>query len=175
MKKRTPPRRGADRPALHDLRGLSLTQPWATLVALREKRIETRHPRFARRYRGPVLIHAAQGFPRECQALCSEWPFEDVLDEHGFDELPLGCVVASAAIVDAWRFGANDELGPRHSERLNRVGARYEYAFGDYRVGRIGLVVGDVRPLANPIPWKGALGLWRVPDELRRMVEEQTR
>ena len=38
---------------------LTLTQPWATLVAIGAKRIETRS--WATKYRGPLLIHAAAG------------------------------------------------------------------------------------------------------------------
>ena len=41
---------------------LTLTQPWASLVACGAKRIETRPWRT--RYRGPVAIHAAQAMPR---------------------------------------------------------------------------------------------------------------
>lgn len=41
------------------MKGLSLTQPWATLVAIGAKRIETRI--WATSYRGPLAIHAAKG------------------------------------------------------------------------------------------------------------------
>jgi hypothetical protein len=38
-----------------------MTQPWATLVALGATQYETRGWR--PRYRGPIAIHAAKGFP----------------------------------------------------------------------------------------------------------------
>src|SRR4051812_42520238 len=44
---------------------LSLTQPWASLVAIGAKQIETRSWRT--HYRGPLLIHASAGFPGECR------------------------------------------------------------------------------------------------------------
>ncbi len=47
---------------MHDIRGLTLTKPWATLVALGHKRIETRS--WSTVYRGPIAIHAAKGLPR---------------------------------------------------------------------------------------------------------------
>lgn len=43
------------------IRGLTLTQPWATLVALGEKHYETRS--WDTGYRGLVAIHAAKKFP----------------------------------------------------------------------------------------------------------------
>ena len=44
------------------MKALTLTQPWATLVAIGAKRIETRSWRTS--YRGPLAIHAAKGFPK---------------------------------------------------------------------------------------------------------------
>lgn len=32
--------------------------------------------------------------------------------------------------------------------------------------------VADVRRLATPIPYRGALGLWRVPDEVQARIQE---
>jgi hypothetical protein len=48
--------------------GISLTQPWATLLAGGEKRQETRS--WSTSVRGFVAIHAAQTFPRQCRELC---------------------------------------------------------------------------------------------------------
>lgn len=44
------------------MKAITLTQPWATLVAIGAKRIETRS--WATRYRGPLAIHAAKGIER---------------------------------------------------------------------------------------------------------------
>jgi hypothetical protein len=41
------------------MKGLTLTQPWATLVAIGAKRIETRS--WPTRYRGLLAIHAGAG------------------------------------------------------------------------------------------------------------------
>lgn len=43
------------------MKALSLTQPWATLVAIGAKKIETRS--WSTSYRGPVAIHASKGYP----------------------------------------------------------------------------------------------------------------
>lgn len=42
------------------MKALTLTQPYATLVAIGEKRLETRSWRTS--YRGPLAIHAAKGW-----------------------------------------------------------------------------------------------------------------
>lgn len=52
---------------LSGLRGLTLTQPWASAIALGYKRVETRSFRVS--YRGPIAIHAAKRFPRAARAL----------------------------------------------------------------------------------------------------------
>jgi hypothetical protein len=38
-----------------------------------------------------------------------------------------------------------------------------ELAFGDYRAGRFAWLLADIRALPEPIPARGALGLWDVP------------
>lgn len=45
------------------MKALSLTQPWASLVAIGAKRIETRS--WSTSYRGLVAIHASKRFPDE--------------------------------------------------------------------------------------------------------------
>ena len=49
------------------MRALSLTEPWATLVAIEAKRIETRS--WQTGYRGELLIHAAKNYPGWARAL----------------------------------------------------------------------------------------------------------
>lgn len=39
--------------------------------------------------------------------------------------------------------------------------------------GGFALVLANPRPLVTPVPCKGALGLWRVPDDVARQVEAQ--
>ena len=54
------------------MKALSLTQSWATLVTIGAKKLETRSwPTY---YRGPLLIHAAKGFPPAARAICYTGP-----------------------------------------------------------------------------------------------------
>ncbi|GIK37898.1 MAG: hypothetical protein BroJett011_17310 [Chloroflexota bacterium] len=77
------------------MRCLTLTQSWAALVTLGAKQIETRS--WSTRYRGPLAIHAGQGYGRWSRSyltgLCQSEPFRQVLDWAGyshFDELSRG-------------------------------------------------------------------------------------
>ena len=167
------------------LRALSLTQPWASLIVIGAKRIETRS--WWTTYRGMIAIHAAKKFPADCRDLCWDEPFRSTLegaalvDYHSYDDLeadsferftalPLGMIVAVAQLRQVtettdlnWMF-AHDAFG---------VQPDIEREFGDYSPGRFAWVLGDVRPLLVPIPCKGSLGLWTVPAMLYEAIAPQ--
>jgi hypothetical protein len=135
------------------MKALTLTQPWATLVAIRAKKIETRS--WGTGYRGPLAIHAAKGFPREARGICAAEPFRFVLQTHFGPEfypndLPLGCIVAITSVTGCKKMT---------SEWIAEL-TELERAFGLYEPGRFGWLLGSVEPLIEPAPVKGALGLW---------------
>lgn len=137
------------------MKALTLTQPWATLVAIGAKRVETRG--WYTRYRGPVAIHAARGFPPEARALCARWVFQDALWRANYmsaGELPLGAVLAIAELVEC--VPTNDQ---HRLTQLAPIGSDEE-AFGDYTANRYAWVLQNVRRVPTPIAAKGALGLW---------------
>src|SRR5579864_5160457 len=83
------------------MRGFTLTQPWASLVACGAKRIETRS--WSTTYRGLLAIHAAKGFPRDCRDLCRVGPFVRALIKAGFNsekDLPVGQIIATVRLDD---------------------------------------------------------------------------
>lgn len=149
------------------MRALSLLEPWASLVAHRLKRFETRS--WGTSYRGSIAIHASKG--RE--AVAEPGYVEDLFEAAGLavpdawpclpEGYPLGRVVAVATLEDCWR------MTP---ERVAAC-ARQEAAFGAWSAGRFAWVLGAVRLLARPVPCRGALGLWALPPEVRREVEAQ--
>lgn len=133
------------------MKALSLTQPWASLIAWGIKRIETRS--WATRYRGPLAIHAARAFPRWAVEFCASHACRDfVLDHH---QLPRQAIVALVRLVD---------VRPT-SEVMGQLSLR-EAALGDYGPGRYAWVLDDIRCLREPIALAGALGLWEVPEGL---------
>lgn len=151
---------------MSDLYCLTLRQPWASLIALGEKRIETRD--WGTSYRGMVAIHAS-----------GRWHYEDVEDAvyeasflaawkrrgiRAMAELPLGAVVATARLIDCVRMtpGMIAAVEPN------------EMHFGYFAPGRWGWLLADVRALPDPIPAKGRLGLWTPSPELAASVAAQS-
>lgn len=176
------------------MRAITLTQPWATLVAIGAKKIETRS--WSTSYRGPLLIHAGAGLGpvggvSGLQELCCSEPFQTVLRGQGqahlldpsffANNLPRGAIVAVAKI-----FGCVPTESARHigddddGWSTERAGERWpltdrERAFGDYSPGRYAWLLADVRPLRTPVPCKGALGLWVPPADVLAAVQAQLR
>ncbi len=159
---------------------ITLTQPWATLVAIGAKRIETRS--WATKYRGPLLIHAAQGLGPVGGALglyelCWNEPFRSALlaaGIKGVPDLPRGAIVARCELLDCvpthhpnipsepgkpWFTGARAGVGQHYYEVPPPLDSN-EYAFGDYAPGRYAWLLSEVQALPTPIPAKGQLGLW---------------
>lgn len=71
--------------------------------------------------------------------------------------IPLGVIVAVVDLVDVWR--TVDLLTD------NKVG-EVEMRYGNYLSGRFGWLFENIRALPDPVPYKGAQGLFNVPDEL---------
>lgn len=59
------------------VKAISLWQPWATLVAVGAKTIETRNRRTSNS--GRIAIHAAGRVSRELNELCTRSPFKEAL------------------------------------------------------------------------------------------------
>jgi hypothetical protein len=137
-------------------RALSLTQPWATLVAIGAKKFETRSWRTP--HSGWVPIHAAKGFPNDCRALCLDEPFRSSLKRFGFvtpGDLPRGQVLAIARLVGCiW----TDKWTPDQ--------ASDEYAFGNYAPGRYAWQLEEVQRIPA-FHARGSLGLWWLPEPIR--------
>jgi len=139
------------------VKALSFTQPWASLVAIGAKKIETRN--WSTGYRGPVVIHAAKSFPAWARELCITEPFATVLRRGGHrfmsdDEFAFGAGIAIARLVDVRRI----DMALR--AQVIATGLPNELDFGNYETGRYAWFLDDVQPFPTPIPAKGALGLW---------------
>lgn len=158
------------------MKALSMTQPWATLVALGAKTIETRS--WGTSYRGPLAIHAAYQFPREAQDECDRDPFYSVLEEAGYythlatpqghgpvarwsQLLPRGAVIALVDLVGV--YPAEQFLSPlraQHDTPPELLITGHNLAFGNFAPGRFGWCFTNIRRLPHPIRAKGHLGLW---------------
>ena len=143
------------------MKALTLSQPWATLVAISAKRIETRS--WKTEYRGKLAIHAAKGFGKEARFLLGETPFyETLFENHHIQEkaLPLGAIVAICDLVHVVPIDNNPVKLYTSSLGIRWHLTEQERSFGDYTPGRYAWLLDNVQKLAPPIPAKGALGLW---------------
>lgn len=128
------------------MKALSLIQPSATAIAINVKKVETRS--WSTNFRGQIAIHASKGFPK--------WAREFASLEYTFGRLPnrvpLGAIIALATIINVVR-----------TEGVVTQISAIERLYGDYSEGRFAWILSDVVALPEPIPCKGALGLWEVP------------
>ena len=157
------------------MKALTLTQPWATLVAVGENSIETRS--WGTSYRGPLSIHSAKGFPRDARELCRMSPYREALRSHGYTDalsLPLGAVIALAELVDVMTFTRGTLRDVRARAKSGEF-PTHEADFGDFSPGRYGWVLKDVRALREPIPARGMLGLWEVSEDTQARINRQLR
>jgi activating signal cointegrator 1 len=152
---------------------ISLLQPWASLVVLGHKKIETRS--WNTKYRGELLIHASAS-KKMAKFFIDVEPFQGVFEKHfdwlipNIDELPFGAIIGKVNLIDT--FHTEDaETIINHSEDLFEIintkdnkafekAVTKEIAFGDYSPNRYGWLLSNPIVFDNPIPAKGMLGLW---------------
>lgn len=156
------------------LRAISLTQPWASLMAIGVKRNETRS--WANNYKGDIAICATKEFWRDrvpdyaSNALVWLWvhrdkfpPANDV--QELYNHLPFGkvvCVVEKTGCIST-----NDDNGDDRS--LNAM----ELELGDYSRNRFYYPTQNCRRLTTPIAVRGAQGLFSLPPDVEALVRAQ--
>lgn len=146
------------------MKALTLWQPWASLVAIGAKRIETRS--WSTTYRGPLAIHAAKRTPPKALALAGTDPFCTALERAGLDwrQLPSGVIVATCKLTAVYQIRGYGDA-PRPPER----------DFGDYTVGRFMWHLDDIQALVDPLPAQGRQGLWEWQAPADFGKQQQTR
>lgn len=167
---------------------ISLYEPWATLVAIGAKKIETR--RWGTKYRGQIAIHATMGGlgVKELRARCCSGRFYPALC--GFEPFSLavtapvrskrwiksvfahGHIIAAGDLVDC-RTITCDRISAHENDLMNPP-LEPELSFGDYKSGRYGLRIENVRSFPEPIPFKSRLGkLIEVEPEVTLLIYRQ--
>jgi len=139
------------------MKALTVSQPYASLIASGEKWVENRD--WFTQYRGPLGVHAGLG---------TQYMTRREMREQG---LPTGAVVATAELVAIVRIRHRvlaDVIGepavscsPGDLERLKRACITLaDIAAHAHSEGPWGWVLANVRALPEPVPAKGAMGLW---------------
>jgi len=147
---------------------LTLIEPWASMVAYLLKLVETRS--WYTPYRGPIAIHASKSIEVVKHPAMVRQLFDDALlippatfpDRR--EAYPLGKVIAVGRLVNCTKM----------TEKLVEMQTRQERAFGAWAPGRFAWFLADVKRLAEPIPCRGALGIWKAPPEVEAAVRRQT-
>lgn len=123
---------------------LSLVQPWATLIALGEKSIETRS--WKTNYRGTIYLHASGKTDRDFLK-------NDIVQLSLKDsDVPNGKIIAKCELIDCIEM--TDEF-------INQIKKdKKEYTFGFYEKRRYAWILANIQKLETPIEVKGKLGLW---------------
>lgn len=131
------------------MKAISLTQPWAQAMFLDLKHFETRS--WSTSYRGSILIHAAKGFP----VYAKEFATTERALGRGNSRLAFGAIIGKVELVKIW---LTEEIAPRLSglERL----------YGDYSPGRYAWETTNPILFAEPVSYRGQLGLFEVPERI---------
>lgn len=171
------------------MKGITLWQPWAQLVAIEAKQIETRS--WSTDYRGVLAIHASKN--TDWLSICKDKPFREALADAdwniGHSEykryvsnwmvkpllFPLGAVIAVCEIVACVEIPASARRFPIGKGKLNQLipPDPPEARFGDYRPGRFAWILGNIQALNEPIPCRGYQQLWDVPQGILNQIEAQ--
>ena len=139
------------------MKALTLWQPWASLVALGEKRIETRC--WSTAYRGPLAIHAAARIPSFCGLSRLNTSFRmEVAEVLGvrltsvdaeIRKLPISAVLCVVNLVEI-----------EETRCTREYACEREKIFGNYEDGRYAWFLEMVEKFTEPIPAKGNRMLW---------------
>lgn len=153
------------------MKGLTLWNPWAYGVAHLGKPIENRTWAPPPRLLGErIAIHAGKTNDREaCDELAGE----------GFDLptlMPSSAFVCTVRIVGVARGDGSSFqiLSVAPGVERDRVRQLVETRDGLWFSGPIGWVLDEVITLAEPLPCRGAQGLWDVPADIERAIAAQT-
>ncbi|GIO40104.1 hypothetical protein J41TS12_49650 [Paenibacillus antibioticophila] len=148
-----------------EMKAITIKQPWATLIAVEEKKFETRS--WPTRYRGQIAIHAGKQVDK---AACMSEKVRSVLANHGYgspEDLPTGAVIAVGELTACYQIQSFSE-GERdvilaHNDKFVHLSVErdaLEICFGDYSEGRYAWEIRGLNKLTLPAPCQGKLGLW---------------
>jgi len=126
-------------------RALTISQPFASLIADGAKWVENR--RWNCSYRGPLAIHAGKG--------------NQYLTAQELKQYPTGAVLALVDIVACVQLqGAQGGL--HDVDKMENAGIMFDQLLRhEHAEGPFCFVLQNVRKYREPIPCRGAQGLWR--------------
>ena len=128
------------------MKALSIQQPWAYCITNGTKRVENRT--WFSRFRGDLLIHAGKQYQTELERyIHADSPEVDVAGMLG---APRGAIVGICRMIDCIRPG--DDARLPIEQRIWADPEQFKF------------LLTDIRAFAQPIPYKGSLGFFDVPE-----------
>jgi hypothetical protein len=153
------------------VKALTVQQPWAWAIVHGGKDVENRTQAWT--YRGPLAIHAGSRFSDRggrSPLLLQHEAYADA-------DMVKGAIIGVVDLVDvhgAQSVGFWPEQ-PACCESPWAETAYEQHLDGRTRRDIVHLVLEHPRPLAEPIPCRGALGLWTPPVEVLDQLQAVTR
>ena len=150
------------------MKAISLLQPWAQLVVIGAKQIETRS--WNTKYRGELLIHASAN-KRQAINFAQDQPFDNYIKH--WSDLPFGAIVGKVNLIATAPTNHFLSIMRDHirSGWAAQINVEEELSFGDFSLNRYGWLLQNPVKFEKPIPYKGALSIWEFPDELLNNVK----
>lgn len=146
-----------------EIRGLSVRQPWAWAIAYAGKDVENRSRRTT--YRGLLAIHASLTVEHGVLMPTPAAIRKHLTAQRDQDPRPQ---VTGAIIAVAELYGCHD--APQTGAGCSRSAIMCSpWALE----GQFHWQLRMVRPLPMPVPCKGALGLWHLPDAAHAAIRAQ--
>src|SRR6202158_2991240 len=138
------------------MKAISLWQPWANLWCSKRKVHETRH--WQCRHRGWLLVHAAKRIEK---AFDPDDPLRlilgDEFGDHCARDLHTGAVIGMVNVGDCQ---------PPETLFGDAAASDDDRECGDFAPGRYAWKREEFRLFDQPIPYRGARGIFNVPDDL---------
>ncbi len=165
------------------MKALSLLQPWASLVVLGHKKIETRS--WNTKYRGELLIHASAGKKENQRTTYLDFQQQFFnLELPRFKDLPFGAIIGKVNLIDTFKIEEAETI-INHNEDLFGISditdndawikaVEQEKAFGDYSEGRYGWLFSEPVIFNPPVPAKGSLSIWNYESSCAMLQDFKT-
>ena len=178
-----------------EMRMLTVRQPWAWAIMHGGKNVENRVRNLAGGYRGPVAIHAGLAIDHDYDALMISEPAGIIAREKrpvGMRMVPSrisepdeprfhvterygyrGAIIGVVDLGDV-HMAMPDELGRIRCQPENRAPGAWREACSPWaQEANYHLVLENPRPLVEPIPYRGALGLRTLDPETTARILAQ--
>lgn len=159
------------------MRALTLTQPWAGLVASGIKRIENRPRPIIKRedFGKPFALHAGKAIDESVYGrifdiapeLPGRTPAEYGCRWHRLSRIT-SAAIGVATVERAVMLRPDGAVVDMHTGERVDLGDQLRWFFGP-----IGYVLRDVRALATPVPCPGKQPFWHLPPNIERAVTAQ--